>query len=166
MDKMQEKIIKMSWKTMEKYAKKIFLEIKKRKFKPDVIVPIIRGGLPLSVILSRFFKIQNFEVIQIKKNNNDKINAKFGNAKIICMSSMEKIRNKNILIVEDIVASKDSLKIALKKIETYRPKSILTAALINLNKKDINIVSGKDYINNKYWIVFPWESLEVKNEKK
>lgn len=149
---------KIDWNTIKKLAKLIGSKIKKDKFYPDVIVPILRGGMPLALILSQDLGIRNFETIQVVKSRNDKINSAFGKARVVNHTNMKLIRNKNILIVEDVIDTLDTLNTAIEIIKRYKPKKILITTLFNFTRnKNYNIVVGKSYLKNKYWIIFPWD---------
>jgi hypoxanthine phosphoribosyltransferase len=147
----------LSWDTIKKITENIINIIKKSDCRPDVIIPILRGGMPLALILSQSLDIRNFETLQILKSENNQTNATFGKAKIVNHTDMRSIHNKNVLIAEDVIDTLDTLNTALHFIKKYKPKKIIISTIIDFtNNKDYNIISGKNY-QKKYWIVFPWE---------
>lgn len=149
---------KISWNEVKGLTKLIENKIKKEKIKIDVIIPILRGGMPLALILSQSLGIRHFETIQIVKSVNDKINSVFNKAKAINHTDMKFIYNKNILIAEDVIDTLDTLNTTVKFVKKYRPRNIFVATLINFaGDNNYNIFSGKHYRKEKYWIIFPWD---------
>mgnify|MGYP001568729843 FL=1 len=90
----------------------------------DEIVAIARGGLSLGLILTDFLQkpistitIQSYT--DIKKQGLVQITSKLG----------KPIRDKNILLVDDIADSGKTFARAISYLGTFRPKSITTASL-------------------------------------
>ncbi len=148
----------ISWDTIKKLTEKIIVSIRKNNYQPEVIIPILRGGMPLALMLSQKLNIRCFETIQIVKSENDQINSVFGKAKIVNHTDMKLISGKNVLITEDVIDTLDTLTTAIHFIKKYNPKKILVSTLIDFSKdKNYKIISGRDYLKQKYWIVFPWD---------
>ena len=69
----------------------------------------------------------------------------------------DKIKNSNILIVDDTLDSKITLDYAINLLKEYQPKSITVAILYNLNKDTFDsIYSGeevKEYNNKSSYVI-------------
>jgi len=151
---------KFTWEDISKLINKIANEVK-NDFNPDVIIAIQRGGFIPAVYLSHLLNVRDIRPLNIIRTKDDKVMSE----KIIPIIKnkmvLNGIRGKNVLIVDDIVGSGESLKIVQKIILSKKPKEIKKAIIlineINLNKtKDKPIVN---YIGKriKAWAIFPWE---------
>ncbi len=147
----------VSWDDIVKLSDKIVNEINARNLQIDTLVPILRGGLPLSLLITNRLKNVETSCIQIRRSMSNDANADFGKPNFLGITNSNQIVNKNVLICEDIIDNGESLNLAIKEIKKYNPKSITIATLFNFNKnkyKDaISGVKMKEY----YWIKFPWE---------
>ena len=147
----------VSWDDIVKLSDKIVNEINARNLQIDTLVPILRGGLPLSLLITNRLKNVETSCIQIKRSISNVTNADFGKPTFLGITNSNQIAKKNVLICEDIIDNGESLNLAIKEIKKYNPKSITIATLFNFNKnkyKDaISGVKMKEY----YWIKFPWE---------
>ena len=147
----------VSWDDIVKLSDKIVNEINVRNLQVDTLVPVLRGGLPLSLLITNRLKNVETSCIQIKRSISNGTNADFGESTFLGITNSNQIVNKNILICEDIIDKGDSLDLAIKEIKKYNPKSITIATLFNFNKNTYkNAISGVK-MREYYWIKFPWE---------
>jgi len=120
----------MDWDKFEQGCKEIAKQIKKSKFKPEVIFTIPRGGFPVATRLSHLLKI-----------------------KAIITDKQEAERNfVSLLIVDDVSDTGNTLlrefpNVCIGKIATlyYKPQSKV--------KPDYYA------FETDKWIVFPWENI-------
>ena len=103
----------VSWDKIHEICLIFADEIKQDGFKPDLIIAIARGGLPVARIMADLLVVRNMKSIQIKSYDNQK------KSSLIKIESFKKelFIKKKILICEDIVDSGDSLKEMLKKVK-------------------------------------------------
>ena len=147
----------INWNKVKQLTKNILDIIEKNNINIDTLVPVIRGGMPLALLLASNMKNVNTASIQIKRSITNETNAEFGEAKLLGITNIEAITNKNILITEDTVDHGKTLDCVINEIQKYNPKNIYIATLYNFNKdKYKNIICG-EYKNEQCWIVFPWE---------
>lgn len=156
------KIYYSSYEEVDNLAVNILKEIKKNNIKIDTLVPILRGGMPLSLILSNNLENVDTAAIHIRRSITNESNSDFEDAKMLGITNVDSIKGKNILLVEDIVDKGDTLNKAIKELEKYNPSSIKIATLYNFNKK-LNIISGKIF-DSYVWVVFPWEKKLIKHD--
>lgn len=119
----------------------------------DEIVAIARGGLSLGLILTDFLQkpistitIQSYTDIQ--KQGELTITSKLG----------KQIKNKNILLVDDIADSGKTFKRAIQYLKKFRPASVTTAALFYKPHSSFkpNFYAKK----TTAWILLPHEVAE------
>ena len=150
-------IKKIEWNELVELSKKISNDLKDENIKIDTLVPILRGGMVLSLLLTNYLDNVDTASIHIKRSKSNLPNSEFGEAMFKGITNENAIHNKNILLVEDIIDKGYSLDLAIDKIKKYNPKKIYIATFYNFNNnKYKNVFSGKKY-NDIVWILFPWE---------
>lgn len=153
-------IKQITWDDIMSLSKNIINQIKEKNIEIDTLVPIIRGGMPLALILASNLKKMDTACLHIRRSATNDTNAEFGDSVFKGITNEETIKNKNILLVEDIVDEGFTLDKAIEIVKKYNPKNIYIATFYNYNKEKYkDIISGK-FMEEKIWIVFPWE-LEV-----
>lgn len=158
---MEHEIYNLSWQEVHEGTKNILKEIKEKNINVDTIVPILRGGATLGNFLSNNINADS-AFIHIRRSTSNDINASFGNPVLIGITNEDKIKDKDILIVDDLLDKGETMKFAISKLKEYGPKSIRIAVLYNFSQ----IEETKDCLEGlkmeeKKWIVFPWE-VEIK----
>lgn len=150
-------IYKVSWDDLMELSKKILDKIEQDKLKIDTIVPIVRGGLPLSLIISNNLENVDTSCLHIRRSKSNEPNALFEEATYKGITNEAAIKGKNILLIEDIVDKGKTLDLAIDIIKRYEPKKIYITTFFNFNKdKYRDIIAGK-HMKDIVWIVFPWE---------
>lgn len=157
MSKTNYPLIKVSFEEIEKLAFKIANKIKKDNKEIDLIIPILRGGMPAALLLSSVLGVSEMSCIHIRRSKTDEPNTEFGVPINKGITNVDAINNANVLIVDDTLDSKQTLDYAVNIIKNYKPKSINVAVLYNFNKETFNDIYSGEEVNEYKWIVFPWE---------
>ena len=148
---------KINWEKVEKLCYKIANDIKNDDLKIDVLVPILRGGMPISLLLSSMLKVEETSCIHIRRSVDDNPNTEFKEPISKGITNVDKIKNSNILIIDDTLDSKKTLDYATELLKEYNPKSINIAVLYNFNKETFDEIYSGEEVDNYKWIIFPWE---------
>ena len=155
---MASEVYDMSWDEVNEGARNIISKLKEKDIKIDTLVPILRGGAPLGNILSSNMKGTDIAYIHVRRSANDEVNADLGTPVLKGMTNSEKITGKNILIVDDMLDKGVTMEFAIKELEKLKPASIHVAVLYDFSKlEDKNIIITGLYMQEKKWILFPWE---------
>lgn len=135
---------------------KLYDQIKKSGFHPDLIVGIARGGWIPARLLSDFF--QNIEITSIRIKFYRDIGERAAKPLITQPLTVD-VRGKCLLVVDDVADTGHSLVAAKKHIENFHPKDLKIATLY---VKPSTIIIP-DYFVEKTdkWIIFPWEIKET-----
>ena len=124
----------------------------------DTIVAIARGGMTLAHLLGEHYDVRDvYTVNTIGYDDNEKLE------KTEIFNIPELKNAKNILIVDDIVDSGDTMKLVLETMsQKYPGKSFKTAALFY---KPAAVIKPDWYIKEPdEWIDFFWSAdLETRN---
>tara|TARA_S200000501_G_C20848808_1_gene754825 strand:+ start:2064 stop:2510 length:447 start_codon:yes stop_codon:yes gene_type:complete len=143
----------LSQESVENYIHIIYSNIVESKWKPDIILSINRGGCIPGVYLSHYNSVAH-KVLDFKDIDNTTIDL----YKRILGD------HKNILVVDDINDTGETLSTISKYFNEYFPK-IKYAVIIENKKSEFNVDFYGTQIDKSIdssWIVFPWEN--IKNE--
>jgi uncharacterized protein len=144
----------VSWPEYHKITQELAATILAREKKYDEIVAVSRGGLTFGHLLSDAlrlpictFTIQSY------------IDVKTQGELVITEPLSKPIKDKNILLVDDVSDSGKTLKRAVSYLKNFGPKSI---TLVTLFYKPGSCVRP-DYFakDTDKWIVFPYEPTEM-----
>jgi hypothetical protein len=149
----------VSWDEIVDWSIHLADIIKKDGFKPDLIVAVARGGFVPARLLCDFLGVDNMLSIQSQHWTEA---AKMEERAIIKFPYYIDAKNLKILVVDDIVDTGDTLKLAKIYIEeNWKPLSVKTAALQWISpvakfKPDYYYIEVKEWI----WFQYPWTRLE------
>lgn len=149
----------VSWNEIVDWTRNLSRIIKESGFKPDLIVAVARGGFVPARLLCDFMGVDNLASIQSQHWTEA---AKAEEKAIIKFPVTIDAENLNVLIVDDIVDTGDTLKLARDFIaEKWRPHSVRTAALQWISpvakfKPDYYYIEVKEWV----WFQYPWTRLE------
>lgn len=150
-------IYQMSWTRYSALITAIANQVRAADLKPDIIIGIAKGGLVPCVTLSHILEIQQFGAIYIRHNQSSSPFPCRDGAELF-WSYVGRSRGLNVLIVDDIIGTGETLRLATEIIQSDGPKSIITASLVvNRNGGQSPDFCG---IEVDDWILFPWESRE------
>lgn len=149
--------MQIDWEYFHKLVNGIAINL---KAKPDVIVGISRGGLYPATLLSHILQIELIP-IKLSRRVNDVIT--YQTPKWVIKPSEENIKDKNVLIVDEICDSGETLEIVKDFIKSLNPKDIKIAVLYS-HKKSSNI---PDYIGKitDELVINPWDRVILKDMK-
>ncbi|MGN0974182.1 MAG: phosphoribosyltransferase [Bacilli bacterium] len=162
MSKTDYPLVKVDWEEIENLTFKIAENIIKDNKEIDLIVPILRGGMPIAMFLSSMLNVEDMSCIHIRRSINDDPNTEFKSPINKGITNPEKISGSNILIVDDTLDSKITLDYTIELLSQYNPKSINVAILYNFNKDTFKNIYSGEQVQNYKWIIFPWEDKRIK----
>ena len=146
---------KLSWEQAEKVIEDLSNKIKASGFVPDYIIGVTTGGLiPLYFLAKKLDDINN--ILTISATSYDKDRKK--DLRIIYLPKVD-LSGKNVLLVDEIVETGDTLKkISEIIVNQYKVGELKTATLgANTDKcrfyPDFYVIEEKGE-----WVVFPWEN--------
>lgn len=149
----------LTWDNIDHLIKRIVTQLMLDDVDIDTIVPIVKGGFIPSMLIGKNFNIDKYSCLHIRRSNTNLSNCDFHSPELIGLTGKDYLKDANILIVEDIVYSGETLKFAIEELKKCGVKNIYVASLYNFYLGDD---FGKIYQGNKNskevdWIVFPWD---------
>ena len=150
------KIIKLTWKQIDNIIEN-FCKNNTKKF--DYIIAITRGGLVPATMISHALNIRKVFPLQVYETVSDDVNAKKKTPMLGENVNFSFIKNKKVLIVDDIIGSGATLSYVNDFLKKFNPKE-MTSFCVIFNKANYHEkyllpdIIGKTV---KSWIIFPWE---------
>ena len=152
---METKKKRLSWNCVEKYINTISTEVIARNFDVDCIISIGRGGMIPSRLLADKLNVKEIYIIQATNYVGFK---KTASPKVEIFS--HHIVGKNVLLVDDIMDSGDTVNAVLDRLQRNNANRIMATTLVVRHTVQTKpSMYGKE-ITNDDWIVFPWETSE------
>lgn len=160
MSKTNYPLVNVSWDEVKNLTQKIANRIIADNKHIDLIIPIIRGGMPIAMLLSSMLGVEEMSCIHIRRSVDDNPNTEFKRPINKGITNADRIKDSDILIVDDTLDSKITLDYAVDKLKEYQPKSITIAILYNFNKSTFASIYSGEEVEEYKWVVFPWEKNE------
>lgn len=153
------KFLNVSWNQVEKMCEKIAQEM--REYKPEVLVGISRGGLVPVRIISDILDIHNIVIMRVQFYRS--IGKTTDEPKIIQGKDLD-IRDKRVLVIDDIADTGKSLAVIQAYLRQKHPKKL---KFVTLHYKKQSTFKPDFYLSETdKWVIYPWERREVKRELK
>lgn len=145
----------LSWQDIYNLTLQLSERIVESGFEPDILVGIARGGWIPARILSDVLYARSLQNIRIEYYTDVAVRGKKPNITQPISGSM---KNKNLLIIDEIADTGDSLLHAIEHAKTLGAKNTKSAVL-HL-KPTSCIVPDYYMVKTTCWTVYPWEHRE------
>ena len=146
----------MSWELFNELAKKVAEKMREDDYRPDFMVGLARGGWVLSRVLCDYLGIK--DLVSLKVEHWGVTATPEGMAQIKYPIDID-LTGRNVVVVDDITDTGESMKVAIEHIKKLNPKKLRTAALRNIEGSSFT----PDYFGDEItwrWVVFPWNFVE------
>ena len=147
----------LSWASVLRDAKRLSWIIKDSGYVPDIVIAIGRGGYVPARILCDYLKIHDLAAFKAEHWGIAAVRKKKA---VIKFPLSANIKNKRVLLVDDITDTGETLRVSLQYLIGFEPKEVRTAVLIH--KTCSTVVP--DYFLRKIikwrWVIFPWHLWE------
>lgn len=148
-----------SWDDIEDSIFDIAEKIVKDAFVPDAIIAILTGGVIPAKLLADLLGVKTIRYIEIKFY---RAVGSTENKPIIKAVYVHDLENKNVLIVDDVADTGETLEAVTNIVAMFNPKKIKTAT-IYIKPWSKKIPDYYSEVVDK-WIIFPWDKWEVVRE--
>jgi hypoxanthine phosphoribosyltransferase len=144
-----------SWDQVYDMLIELAKRVKDSGFQADLIIGVSRGGWAPARIMSDLLENANTASIRIEFYLAPGVTAR---KPVISQAIMVPVKGVNVLVVDDVSDTGESLKVAVEHLNVCGAKAIKTATLYykpqSIFKPDFFIVQTEQ------WVIFPWERLE------
>jgi hypoxanthine phosphoribosyltransferase len=155
----------LGWQDVQNTVQEILRQMQKQDWRPDVVIGVDRGGLPISIMMSHYLGVPH-EAVKISLRDNPQTES-------LLWAPEDVIAGKKILLVDDINDSGATQQWLMEDwassvagiepdfIEKYWHSAIRFAALVDneaSNQYTDYCGMSVNKAENDIWIDFPWES--------
>ncbi len=146
----------LDWELFDRLAKTLANSIINDGYKPDFMVGLARGGWVLSRVLCDYLGIK--DLVSLKVEHWGVTATPDGKAQIKYPFDID-LTGRDVLVVDDITDTGESMVIAVKYVQSKNPDQIKTAALRHIKGSKFTPDYYGDVIDWR-WVVFPWNYVE------
>jgi uncharacterized protein len=145
-----------SWNQIYSLLLKLAKKVQRSGFNPDVIVGVSRGGWIPARILSDLLEVKNLGSVTTEFYEDI---AKTKQKPTITQPVSVSVKNKKVLVVDDLADTGKSLKLVNSHL-TEQGASEVRVAVIYYKPWSVTVPDYYEKSSNS-WIVFPWEQKET-----
>ena len=146
----------MDWNLFYNLARQVATKINSSGYRPDIIVGLARGGWVLARVLCDLIGIK--DLVSLKVEHWGVTATPNGKAQLKYPLNVD-LTGKNVLVVDDITDTGESMRVTLEYLKSLKPSEIKTAALRHINTSKFL----PDYFGEEIswrWVIFPWNFTE------
>jgi hypothetical protein len=147
----------ISWRRVYLLARKLAFMINDDNFQPDVIVAIARGGYVPARILCDFLDVKTLASIRIEHYLPGASKQKM--ARLTDPLGID-IKGKNVLLVDDVNDTGDTLELAVHHLKDFLPKDVRVAVLNHKVTSDFHPEYFSHSLIKWRWLLYPWAVME------
>lgn len=147
----------ISWSETERLSQKLARMLKTSGYQPDIVVAIGRGGYVPARLICDYLDMMDLTSIKIElygagSDKHDKAIIKYP----LCHD----IKAKNVLLVDDVNDSGETLELAVNHLQSFAPKSIKIAVIHQKTTSHYPIDFYAKKITKWRWLIYPWAVYE------
>ena len=147
----------ISWSETERLSLKLVKQIKASGFCPDIVIAIGRGGYVPARLICDYLDIMALTSIKIElygagSSKHDKAVIKYP----LCHN----IQDMNVLLVDDVNDSGETLALAVSHLNSFKPQAIKIAVIHQKTTSQFPIDYYAKKIIKWRWLIYPWAVYE------
>jgi len=146
----------LSLSKIQTLSRRLARQIQADHFHPGLVIAIARGGFVPARLLCDYLDVYNLSCIRIAHYTGTEIQQQ---ARLSIPLNID-IRDKSVLLVDDVDDTGDTLQLALNHLHSYSPARIRVAVL---HHKIVSSVVPDYYaekVTHWHWITYPWAITE------
>ncbi len=150
-----ERYLYITWMDVQRLSEKLADQIAESGFRPDLIVAVSRGGFDPARILSDELNIRSLASLQVIYYAG--VNERNEKPQVMYPLNAD-IAGLNVLVVDDVADSGNSLKVVKEYVESLGPREVRIATL---HHKPWSTFEPDFFAESAdKWIIYPWEPRE------
>jgi len=146
----------VSWPAIYTLSRELARAIGTAGFRPDIVVAIGRGGYVPARLVCDFLHLDQLTGIKVEHYVATRKQAE---VKIRYPLNAD-VRGLNVLIVDDVNDSGDTLAVVVRYLNTFAPRDVRTAVLHEKASTEFRADFVARHIKKWRWIVYPWAYIE------
>jgi len=151
----ETRFIAPSWGDIEEMISRIADEIRRRDFRPDIILGVSRGGIIPALLLSDMLGVPvDIVGVRFYKGVGD-----VEEKPHIVQDTAERLEDKRVLIVDDVSDTGHTLRLVRRYVEERGAREVMVCTL---HYKPWAVYKPDYHVEEtEAWIIYPWEVRET-----
>lgn len=149
----------VTWNDIDGWVKELSRKVRNSGFAPDVVIGLTRGGWIPARLICDDLGIKH--LYSVKTEHWGITATRDGKAKLTQPLAVD-IKNKNVLVIDDITDTGQSMVLALDHMAQLQPANVRSATLLHIThskiKPDYYVVEVPK--EEWTWFIFPWNFNE------
>ncbi len=146
----------MGWNLFYILSKQVAKKINSSGFKPDQIIGLARGGWVLARVLCDLVGVKDLTSLKVEHWG---VTATPDGKAILKHPFIMDLTGREVLVVDDITDTGESMQIAIDYIKSLNPSEIRSATLRHITRSKFKPDFFAEEIN-WHWVIFPWNFTE------
>ncbi len=147
----------ISWTEIERLCRQLAMLIKNSGYRPDIVVAIARGGYVPARLICDYLDLMSLASIKIEHYLSG---ASRQEQALIRYPLCVDIENLNVLLVDDVNDSGDTLKVAADQLQSFNPEQVRIAVIHNKAVSDFPVDYHARKVVTWRWLIYPWAVKE------
>ncbi|MEM4475355.1 MAG: phosphoribosyltransferase [Fervidicoccaceae archaeon] len=153
------KFLSLTWNDVEEAVIELAERVEEAGERVDVVVGVMRGGWIVARLIADLLGVRDIGALEVKFYRGIQGRSE---RPVIVQPLLLDVRDRNVMIVDDVADTGKSLQVAVNAVNLYGPKTTKTLTLYV--KPWSIIVPDFYYASTDRWIIFPWEPREIIEE--
>lgn len=148
-----------SWREIDALADRVAAAVRAAGPLPDTIVGLTRGGWVPARMLADRLGVKQMLALRAQHWG---VTATPSGQAVLSELLTQRLEGRNVLVVDDITDTGESLQLATEHLRTLGPQSLRSAALLHIaHSKFLPEYRGEEIPRDAWvWVVFPWNYWE------
>ena len=147
----------ITWAEVERLCKRLAGMIRDSGYKPDIVITIGRGGYVPARLLCDYLHLMNMTSIKIEHYY---AGVRKQKQAVIRYPLKADIKNLQVLLVDDVNDTGDTLELAIRHLKEHEPAEIRTAVMHNKIITHFTVDYFARNIIKWRWLIYPWAVYE------
>lgn len=146
------------WALVYDLCRDVSDQVRETGFNPDIVVALARGGWVAGRCVCDFLDINDLTSLKIERS--DGVGQKEGKPTVRYPISKESVEGKDVLLVDEIAATGESLRLAVKYTQKHDPAEIQTSTLHVRDGSEFTPNYVGEQVEEVTWMIYPWNFIE------
>jgi hypoxanthine phosphoribosyltransferase len=146
-------VLELSWEVFGELCRALAVKVAQSGYRPDLIIGIAKAGVIPGAVIASILRCDFFSMKISRDVGVERVRAR---PKILSAAPRE-AAGKNVLIVDEIATSGETLRMALNAVRQIAPADMKTAVSFAKGKYDPDFYALK----TEATIIFPWDRQVV-----
>jgi hypoxanthine phosphoribosyltransferase len=147
-----------NWEYIYGLTRDVAEAVREAEFEPDVIVALARGGWFAGRCLCDFLALNDLTSLKVEHYVGTAVAS--GEAEIKYPMPDGSVAGKDVLVVDDIIDTGESLRRAEAYVRDRDPAAVRTATLQQAGESAVTPDFVGEYLAEWTWVVYPWNFIE------